>query len=144
MKKKRFYPFLRGKNEFKKLLLVMKISTFFWFVAFLNVSASIFSQEKISMDLRNVTVKEVFAEIEEISDFKFLYRNELVNVDREVTIDVKDEPIESVLAKLFDRSDLTFKLFEDNLVVITTKSFQQKKDHSKLQNPKKSFHKLNM
>ncbi len=127
MKKKRFYPFLRGKNEFTKLLLVMKISTFFWFVTFLNVSASIFSQEKISMDLRNVTVKEVFAEIEEISDFKFLYRNELVNVDREVTIDVKDEPIESVLAKLFDRSDLTFKLFEDNLVVITTKSLQQKK-----------------
>ena len=97
------------------------------FVTFLNVSASIFSQEKISIDLKNVTVKDVFDEIEKKTDFKFLYRNELVNIDREVTIDVKDEPIEMVLAKLFDRSDLIFKLFEENLVVITTKSLQQKK-----------------
>ncbi|MBN2813341.1 MAG: TonB-dependent receptor [Bacteroidales bacterium] len=127
MKKKPLSPFIGGKNELTKLLLVMKISTFLLCLTLLNVSASTFSQQTISMTMKNATVKEVIAEIEEMSDFIFLYRNELVNVDQEVTIDVKDEPVELVLAKLFDRSDLTFKLFEDNLVVITSKSMQQQK-----------------
>lgn len=105
----------------------MKISTFLLCVTFLNVAASTLSQENISLDLQNVTIKQVFTEIEQKSDFKFLYRNELVNVDREVSIDVENQPIEMVLAMLFNESDLTYKLFEDNLVVITSKSMQQKK-----------------
>lgn len=127
MKKKSFYPSFPGWNGIYKLLLIMKISTFIFFLSFLQVSASVFSQGKISVDLKNVTVKEVFTQIEQRSDFKFLYRNELVNVDRQVSINVKDEPIESVLAKLFDSSDLTYKVFDDNLVVITSKAVQQRK-----------------
>jgi TonB-linked SusC/RagA family outer membrane protein len=105
----------------------MKISTFIFFLTFLNVSASVFSQVKISVDLKNVSVKTVFTEIEQMSNFKFVYRNELVNVDRQVSINVKNEPIEAVLSKLFDSSDLTYKVFDDNLVVITSKTVQQKK-----------------
>lgn len=127
MKKKQLYPYSRGKNKFNKILLVMKISTFILTLSFLNVSAGIFSQEKISMELQNVSVKDVIAEIEEKSDFIFLYRNDLVDVDRQVSINVDDESIESVLAQLFDRSDLVYRVFEDNLVVITTKSLQQKR-----------------
>ncbi|MFO7369749.1 MAG: TonB-dependent receptor [Bacteroidales bacterium] len=110
----------------------MKISTFLLCVTFINISASTLSQEKISLDMENVTIKQVFTEIEQSSAFKFLYRNELVNVDREVTIDVENEPIESVLAMLFNQSDLTYRLFEDNLVVVTSKSLQQKKINGKV------------
>ncbi|NJO69678.1 MAG: hypothetical protein HC830_10685 [Bacteroidetes bacterium] len=88
----------------------MKITTFLLLVSFISVSASVFSQGKISVDMKNVTVKDVFTEIEQKSSFKFLYRNELVNVDRQVTISAKDEPIELVLERLFERSDLTFKV----------------------------------
>lgn len=126
MKKKLLYPSKRGRNDIYKLLLIMKISTFIFFLSFLNVSASVFGQKTISVDLKNVTVKQVFTQIEEISDFKFLYRNELVNVDRQVSINVKDEPIESVLVKLFSSSDLTYKVFDDNLVVVTSKAVQQR------------------
>jgi TonB-linked SusC/RagA family outer membrane protein len=105
----------------------MKISTFIFFVSFINVSASIFSQEKISLDLKNVTVKEVFTEIEQNSPFKFVYRNELVNVNKEVSIKAEGETIEKVLGRLFDMSDVTYKVFDDNLVVITSKAVQQKK-----------------
>ncbi len=127
MKKNPQCPIPQGRNERIKPFLIMKISTFLLFVTFLNVAASTLSQENISLDLQNVTIKQVFTEIEQKSDFKFLYRNELVNVDREVSIDVENQPIEMVLAMLFDQSDLTYKLFEDNLVVITSKSIQQKK-----------------
>ncbi len=105
----------------------MKITTFLFFASFISVSATVFSQSKISVDLKNVTVKDVFTEIEQKSDFKFLYRNELVNVNREVTIRANDESIENVLERLFVSSDLTFKVFDNNLVVITSKAVQQKK-----------------
>lgn len=132
MKKKSFYPFSEIRNGTIKLLLVMKISTFIFFLSFINVSANIFSQGKISIDLQNVTVKEVFAQIEQNSDFRFLYRNELVNVNQEVTIKSNDESIEKVLAKLFEQSELTFKVFDDKLIVITTKATQQKKIKGKV------------
>lgn len=127
MKKKSLYPSFRVRNGIYKLLLIMKISTFILLLTFLNVSASVYSQDKISVDMNNVTVKQVFNKIEQVSDFKFVYRNELVNVDRQVSIKVHDESLESVLSKLFYSSDLTYKVFDNNLVVITSKSVQTKK-----------------
>lgn len=127
MKKKSLYPEGKGRNELYKLLLIMKLTSFLFFISFISASASVFSQSKISVDLKNVTVKDVIADIERKSDFKFLYRNELVDVDRQVTINAKNESVETVLAQLFNQSDLVYKIFEDNLVVITSKSIQQKK-----------------
>jgi TonB-dependent starch-binding outer membrane protein SusC len=132
MKKKPLYPEGKGRNELSKLLLIMKLSSFLLIISFVSASASVFSQSKISVDLKNVTVKDVFADIEKKSDFKFLYRNELVDVGRQVTISANNESVETVLTKLFNQSDLTFKVFEDNLVVITSKSAQQRKVTGKI------------
>ena len=128
MKKISFHYFFHFPKEFKKLLLIMRLSTLFLFVFLFNVSATIYSQEtKLSLKLNNVTIKQVFAEIEKKSNIKFLYRNELVNVDQTVNINASNETIETILDKLFGNSDITYKIFEDNLVVVTNKSTQQLK-----------------
>jgi TonB-linked SusC/RagA family outer membrane protein len=120
-----YYSFLKKKG-IQKLLLIMRLSTIILFLSFLNVSASVFSQNtKITFNLKNVSLKDVITEIESKSDFKFLYRNELVDVNQKVNIDANNESLESVLAKLFDSSNIAYKVFEDNLVVITSKSILQ-------------------
>jgi TonB-linked SusC/RagA family outer membrane protein len=125
-KKSHIIPFERTQR-IKQLLFIMRLSFFLLFLSLLNVSAAIFSQEaKLTLKLQNVTLKKVFDEIEKSSNIKFLYRNELVNVNQKVNVSVWDETIDEILDKIFDHSDLTYRVFENNLVVITNKNLQQK------------------
>jgi TonB-linked SusC/RagA family outer membrane protein len=133
MKKKLDYFLPISCAGAKKILLIMKLSGLLLLITLLNVSANVFSQEtRLSLDLKNVTVKEVFTEIEQQTNFKFLYRNELVNVDQKVTIVAQNETLENILARLFDPNNLAYKVFEENLVVITNKNLLQQKVTGKI------------
>jgi hypothetical protein len=60
----------------------MKLTALLLCTAMLQVSAAVFSQTTLSFTMKNASVKEVLAEIEKSSNYKFLYRNELVDVNR--------------------------------------------------------------
>ncbi len=49
----------------------------------------------------------------------------LVTLMRVVNLNVKDENVEQILAKLFESSDITYKVFDNNLVVLTLKQDMQ-------------------
>lgn len=104
----------------------MRLSTFLLLITLVNVSAKTFSQDaKLTFSLNNVTVKDVFAEIEKKSTYKFLYRNEVVDVNQKVNIEANSETLDDVLKKLFDQNTIAYRIFEGNIVVITDKSLQQ-------------------
>ena len=68
MKKKSDYLSLLSIRQLKKILLIMRLSTFLLLITLVHVSAKTFSQDaKLTFNLNNVTVKEVFAEIEKNS-----------------------------------------------------------------------------
>jgi TonB-linked SusC/RagA family outer membrane protein len=126
MKKNSDYLSILLSRQLKKILLIMRLSTFLLLITLVNVSAKTFSQDaKLTFNLNNVTVKEVFAEIEKNSTYKFLYRNEVVDVDQKVNIEANSETLDAVLKKLFDQSTIAYRIFEGNIVVITDKSLQQ-------------------
>jgi TonB-linked SusC/RagA family outer membrane protein len=75
--------------------------------------------------LHNVTVKDVLNEIEKNSSYKFIYRNEFVDVQQIVNINAKEETLETIMAKLFSSESIAYRVFEDNIVVITDKSLQK-------------------
>jgi hypothetical protein len=104
----------------KKILLIMRLTFLLLFACFINISASIFSQ-KFTFENKSATIKDILAEIETTSDYKFLYRNDMVDVTREVDLNISDADVGMVLSKIFDPKEITFKVFEDNLVVITNK-----------------------
>jgi len=125
MKKKSDYLSLLSSRQLKQILLIMRLSTFLLLITLVNVSANTFSQDaKLTFSLNNVTVKEVFAEIEKNSTYKFLYRNEVVDVDHRVNIEANSETLDAVLKKLFDENVIAYRIFEGNIVVITDKSIQ--------------------
>jgi TonB-dependent SusC/RagA subfamily outer membrane receptor len=126
MKKKSDYLSLLSIRQLKKILLIMRLSTFLLLTTLVHVSAKTFSQDaKLTFSLNDVTVKEVFAEIEKNSTYKFLYRNEIVNVNQKVNIEANSETLEAVLNKLFDKNVIAYRIFEGNMVVITDKNLQQ-------------------
>lgn len=120
MKKSCSYYRCSNNWRYKKILLTMKLTLITILVFTLQVSASVYSQtKKFDLSLQNVSVKEVFRTIEAQSDFRFFYNDELSDVNRMVTIDFENMKVEDVLGKLFDKSRVTYKVLDNNLIVIT-------------------------
>ncbi|MBN2349170.1 MAG: TonB-dependent receptor [Bacteroidales bacterium] len=100
----------------------MKLTTLLSFVLSLNLGASVYSQNtKFNLDLNGKTVREVFQILEQQSKFRFFYNDEFSYIDNVVNLNVKNENVEQILEKLFETSDITYKVFNNDLVVLTLK-----------------------
>ncbi len=66
-------------------------------------------ETKISINFKDVPIEKVLLSIEEISDCYFLYNNKLIDVDRKVNIEVKNEPVYHVLDLLFQQEDVSYE-----------------------------------
>lgn len=103
-----------------KLLLVMKITLLFVLLGTLTVSASMYSQSaRFSMNYKDATVRQILDEVEKQSNFKFFYLDEQIDVNRKIDISVSNERVEDILASIFDVNQVKYKVFENNLVVLT-------------------------
>jgi TonB-linked SusC/RagA family outer membrane protein len=110
------------KRKLKKLILIMKLSALFLMILSLNLSASVYSQNtRFTVDLNGKSVREVFQFIEKESEFRFFYNDDFSYIDKVVNLNVKNENVEQILARLFETSDITYKVFDNNLVVLTLK-----------------------
>jgi TonB-linked SusC/RagA family outer membrane protein len=90
-------------------------------IVFQLQAEDVYSQKtKISLDMKNTTIEKVLQTIEEKSDYHFLYNNKLVNVDRKVSVRVKDAAIADVLDKLFASEDVEYQV-EGNQIILSPK-----------------------
>ena len=105
----------------KVIVLCLVLSVF-------NAAGSIYSQKaRFNLNYENISVGEVLHEIESTSDYKFLYRTDLVDLDRKVNLQANNTEVEDVLGMIFPAKDASFRFFEDNLIAITNvrKEIQQ-------------------
>ena len=107
--------------ELKKFLRLMKLTVFFILISVGCVLAGkTYSQTKtLTLHMENSTVKEVLAEIESQSEFRIMYSGKFVDVDREVSLDVKNQKIESVLNTLFAGTDVSYTVRDRFIVLVT-------------------------
>ncbi|MEN8117951.1 MAG: TonB-dependent receptor [Bacteroidota bacterium] len=98
----------------------MKLTTFLILISVVSVLANkTYSQTKmLNLDMEKTSVKEVLAAIEEQSEFYFMYSGKLIDVNREVSVTVKDQKIEKVLNSLFDGTDVEY-VVKDRFIVLT-------------------------
>lgn len=104
----------------KIILLKMKITTLFLILTVLSANASMYSQN-IAMDLQvnNKSVREILKMIENQSDFRFVYNDDFADLNKTFNGDFKAEGIENILGQLLENSNVTYKILENNVVVIT-------------------------
>ncbi|MFI5152272.1 MAG: TonB-dependent receptor [Chitinophagales bacterium] len=114
---------IRNPNSYaiKKVFLVMKLSFLLVLLGALQVSAFVSGQTAISIRANNTEVAKVLNTIEKQSPYRFLYNSRLKSLQQRVSIDVNNADIGDVLNQLFESTDLTYKLLENNLIVITSK-----------------------
>lgn len=98
---------LPGAN---KILLKMKLTLLIILFSFLGAMASeSYSQTtKLSLDLKNSTVKEVLGAIENQSEFFFLYSEKIIDVNREVNIEAHGSTIEKILSNIFEGTNVSY------------------------------------
>ncbi|MBE0653656.1 MAG: SusC/RagA family TonB-linked outer membrane protein, partial [Bacteroidales bacterium] len=97
----------------------MKLTLLLLLAGLVQVSAISYSQAtKLSLEMKGTQVAEVLREIESISDFRFFYQREQVDVERMVNIRVKDQSIEEILDKLFPGDQIEHKIYADKLILI--------------------------
>ncbi len=120
MKKNRINSGWRATSGVKKLFIIMKLTTLIIFLAVFHVSASSYSQAtRLKLNLSERTVKDVLIEIEEQSEFHFLYNDEFTDLARKVTVNTEDARIDEILNEIFANSSITYKVMENNLIVLT-------------------------
>lgn len=102
-----------------KVFLIMKLTAFLiCFVTLTSMASGTYSQNTaISLNLKETSIKDVLKEIENTSEFFFLYNNQLVDVDRVATVKASGEHIETILDKLFADQDVGYVVMDRQIVI---------------------------
>ena len=71
----------------------------------------------INLHLENATIEEVINNIEEQSEFRFLYNKKIVNVERKVSISADEKNIADVLDVIFQDTDISYVINDRHIVL---------------------------
>ena len=111
----------------KKLLLKMKLSLILVFITVLQVSANVYSQTSVTLDIREKSIREVLKSIEQQTDIRFFFSDDLLAMNNLINLKADNKNIISVLDDMLLESPLTYKAYENNLIVIVPRNFLQQK-----------------
>lgn len=122
MKKKRNCRSRTKKCAVRKFFLTMKLTFLLLFIGLMQLSASVYSQHsKLSLDLNNCTVKEALQKIEEQSEFRFFYNEKFIDLNRRISVKTENGKVENILDEIFATARISYKVMENNLILITPK-----------------------
>jgi hypothetical protein len=96
----------------------MKLTTFLLLINFACIASPGYSQaEKVTIQLRDATMKDFFSIIENQTTYKFLYRDDAVENIR-VNLDEANVPLDIILNQILHGSELGYKILANNLIAI--------------------------
>src|SRR5665648_30466 len=104
-----------------KLWKIMRFSVFFLllFVAQTFATVTYSQQTRLTLKMQGAKVIDILSRIEDESEFFFLFNQKLVDVDRQVNLDVKNESVDKILAEIFEDTNVSY-LVRDRQIILTT------------------------
>lgn len=119
----------------KKTIRVMKITLFLFYLSIFQLwAADTYSQmARLTLDLENIKISEALREIENQSEFYFLYSPGLIDVEKNINISAEQESMTNILAKIFGNKveyyilDRQIVLSPSKVVSISETNLQQQK-----------------
>jgi TonB-linked SusC/RagA family outer membrane protein len=112
------------KNLHQKDPFLIKMKFIFIFLLLgINISYALdsYSQStRLSIHLKDKSMKEILNEIEKNSEFIFIYE-ETLDLNKKVSINAKNENINTILNKLFESTDIQY-IIADRQIAISKKS----------------------
>ena len=77
---------------------------------------------KISLNLSGVSLKEALKAIEQQTDYKFMYNNSIVNLEKKISINCAAKDLAAVLDMLFAENGISYKIVDNQIVLATASS----------------------
>ena len=104
----------------------------FLVILFYGIPAGAFSQnEQISLNVKDVPIRKFFEKIEEQSEYRFTYRDLLINDEQRITYSTSGETIEVLLQKTLTPLGLQFQISKkDILITLKTSTQSENKDRT--------------
>lgn len=101
-----------------KSLRLMKLTFLFLLAGLLQLSATVYSQTtKLSLDMRNARVAEVLDAIENQSEFRFAYSPGLIDLDRKVTVKIRNKTIDESLNEVFAGTQVEYSVYDRHILL---------------------------
>lgn len=119
----------RNVQRLRKVFSLLVFSLVFNLVAVASVQVK---GGKLTINEADKPVKEILQKIESQSDYKFFYNEGLVNVERKVTLKIKNATINAVLDKLFLGTNVKYRMDESSIVLYTAAQPTQSKGTKKV------------
>lgn len=103
-----------------KFLVIMKLSMLFILLGIIQARADVHAQGTVTLNLQQTEIGKVLNKIEKSGSYRFLYNYDLPALKRKVSVDFEQSSIKDALAKLFEKTDLTYKVLDNNLIVVVS------------------------
>lgn len=90
----------------------------FLITAFQAFAGSGYAQSaRVSIDVKNSSIKDVLRLIEENSEFYFLYNSEFIDVYQKIDLSVNNERIDEILSRIFDKTEVKTTVLDRHIVL---------------------------
>ena len=123
---------LTDKVPIKHFLLIMRTTFILLFVCiFYTMAENGYTQNaRVTLNKRNVSLKDVLNEIESQTDYLFIYNNE-VNTREKVSVKAKQQAVSNVLKSLLKNKDVDYSM-EGNHIILSARKKKVESDKETL------------
>lgn len=108
------------KANIRRTCRIMRVFFLFFTlgISFCFSNNSYSQSTKISLNLKNKTVKQVFSEIEKNSEFIFFYQDDIIDVNRRVSVSADNGTIEQILDEVLSATGNTYFVSDRSIYII--------------------------
>ena len=111
----------REKAFISVTLTIMRVLVLFFTIGLSTVYAnSIYSQVKIDINVNNISIEDLFKEIQKKSEYIFFYKDDVIDEGIKISVNLKNAQLTEILNQSFANTDLDY-LITDRQVVIKKK-----------------------
>lgn len=118
MRRTLLLAYLDKYAETNRFLLKIKLTGLILLLVCLQVSASGFAQQKISINVTQMSIKNLLKTIEKQTEYRFVYSNNALATEKKISLKLKEVSLDEAMQLVLKETNLTYALKESNLVII--------------------------
>ncbi|WPU94559.1 TonB-dependent receptor [Mucilaginibacter sabulilitoris] len=104
-------------RAWQKTIKIMKLVTVLLLTGIMHIHAAVYSQNVYNFNVNNISVKQMFKQIEKTSKYTVFYRLDQVNIDKKINVELADASIETVMKNVLQNQPLTFQVVDDIIII---------------------------
>ncbi|MCG8685075.1 MAG: TonB-dependent receptor plug domain-containing protein, partial [Desulfobacterales bacterium] len=107
-------------ESFKRFVRTMKTTVLLVLICVTGaMAANTYAQNtKLSINVKNTALRDVIQIIEDQTEFYFLYKDEILDVSREVNLNVKNASINDVLKQILPTDEVNYSLRDRQILIL--------------------------